>query len=108
MKEKEVIGNGCGRNYADSQSANRKKQDAISRPHGVGFAGEREKLEARIKMTCLLKHTAESHQVQAVKGRQKQILLHTTVYGDNCMTLCMLHKSQKASSNLSHLTNKVT
>ena len=35
MEEKETLGDGCGRNYANSQSANQNRQDAISRVSAV-------------------------------------------------------------------------
>jgi len=54
-----------------------------------------------------LKHTVTSN-VQAAKGWQRQLRLPTTPSRGTCMTACMLHKSQTASSNLSRLTKKIT
>jgi len=101
MKEKEVIGNGCGGNYADSQSANRKKQDAISRPHSVGFAGEREKLEARIQIICLLKHTAQSHQVQTVKTAKTVTSTHHSIWRQ---LYDIMHAAQKPKIKFEFVT----
>ena len=51
---------------------------------------------------------SNQHWVQAAKGWQRQSWLPTTPSEGTCMTACILHKSQKASSNLSSLTKKVT
>ena len=42
------------------------------------------------------------------EGMARQLRLPTTPSGGTCMTLCTLHKSQKASSSLSYLTRKVS
>jgi hypothetical protein len=56
----------------------------------------------------LIKTKQHTSTVQAGKERQRQLRLPTTQSGGTCMTACTLHKSQKASSNLSRLTKKVT
>ena len=42
------------------------------------------------------------------EGMARQLRLPNTPSSGTCMTACMLHKSQKASSSLSHLTKKVS
>jgi len=66
-----------------------------------------ERPELKALTVWRLQHTVTST-VQAAKGWQRQLRLPTTPSGGTCMIACMLHKSQKASSNLSHLTKKVT
>jgi len=94
MAVKETIGDGSGRQYANSQFSDQDRQDAISRGSAVSPR------EARGKSTDGLadvKHTVTST-VQVAQEWQQQLRLPTTPSGDTCMTACALHKSQKASS----------
>jgi len=105
MEAKETLGDGCGRNYANSQSANQNRQDAISRVSAVLNSARGP--EVRALTVWRLKHTVTST-VQAAKEWQRQSQQPTTPSGGTCMTACMLHKRQKASSSLSPLTKKAT
>jgi len=44
---------------------------------------------------------------EGLREWQRPLQLPTTPSGGTCMTACTLHKSQKASSSLSHLTKKI-
>ena len=89
MEAKETLGDGCGRNYANSQSANQNRQDAISRVSAVLNSARGP--EVRALTVWRLKHTVTST-VQAAKEWQRQSQLTTTASGGTCMTACALHK----------------
>ena len=93
------------RHLYDSMHATQKPKSKLKL--GVGCGGERERPEVWTLTVWLLQHTVTST-VQAANGWQHWLWLPTTPYGGTCMTACMLHKSQKASSSLSRLTKKVT
>jgi len=91
METTETFGKGCGRNYVDSQLTK------IGNIESVGCQLCSRAWEAR-----------DQPAVQAAKGSQQHSRLPTTQSRGTCITVCMLHWSQKASSNLSRLTKKVT
>jgi len=74
---------------------------------GVGRAEYCEGPGLRALTVWWLKHTV-TITVQAAKGWQHELRLPTNLSKGTCMTACMLHKSQKASSSLSCLTKKGT
>jgi len=95
----------CERKYANSQFSDQNRQDAISRVSAVQNSVRGSKVRALT--VWQMKQTVTST-VQAAKEWQQKLQLPTTPSGGTCMTACTLHKSQKASSSLSRLTNKVT
>jgi len=106
MVAKETIVDGGGWKYANSQFSNQNRQLQMQ------SAGCRLCIiapEAQGQSTDGLAAEPHSHINSAgCKGIATTFWLPTTPSGGTCMTACMLHKSQKASSSLSRLTNKVT
>jgi len=104
MEAKVTFGDGGGRKYANSQFSN---ED--SKMHSTGSRLCKIAQEARGESTaCLAADHTVTSTVQAAKGCQRQLRLPTTPSRGTCMTACMLHKSQKASSSLSRLAKKAT
>jgi len=103
MAVKETIGDGGARKYANSQFSDQTRQNAISRVSAV----QNSEPEVRALTVWRIKHTVTST-VQTAKECQRQLRLPTTPSRGTCVTAYTLHKSQKASSSLLHLTKKVT
>ena len=104
MEAKETIGDGGGRKYANRQSSNQNRQDAIiSRVSAVqnSTRGPRWKHWRSGGWKTL--------SVQAANEWQPQLRLLTTSSGGTCMTYDSMHAAQKPTSklSLSRLTKKV-
>ena len=110
MEEKETIGDGGGRKYANSQFSIQNRQDAISRVSAVQDSSSG--LTPGESTDGLAAETHGHINSAGCKGMATTVTAaHHSIWRPGpgtCMTACTLHKSQKASSSLSHLTKKVT
>jgi len=110
METKEMFKDGCGRNYINTQLVDQNWPDTNSRVSRVHCTGKCQKPKERAMTVWWLKHIVKSTVTAGCEGmaNQLQLPVRTTPSRGTCMTACMLHKSQKATSSLSLVTNKAT